>query len=138
MLTERPRPEPTKPPVTGAKRVLFLVLAGVFFVLGAAGAILPILPTTPFLLLTSYFLLRTSPKLNERLLRSRFFGPILRDWQERKGVQRHVKVKAIVIVTIVLSATIIFTSAPFYAKCMVGALGLIGILVVIRLPEIDA
>ena len=73
---------PTEPPqVHGVRKAAYLGLAAFFFGLGATGAILPGLPTTPFLLLTSYFLLRASPKLNERLLNSRMFGSILTDWQ---------------------------------------------------------
>ena len=66
--------------VTGLRRMLYLLLAGGFFVLAMAGVILPGLPTTPFLLLTSYFLVRSYPRLNERLIKSKLFGPILVDW----------------------------------------------------------
>jgi uncharacterized membrane protein YbaN (DUF454 family) len=137
LLTEHPKREPKPEPVTGAKRVVFLVLAAIFFVFGAAGAILPVLPTTPFLLLTSYLLLRTSPKLNERLLNSKLFGPILTDWQERRGVKRHIKVKAVFIVLAALAATLAFTNAPAVAKYVIAGLGFIGILVVLNLPEIE-
>ncbi|MFK7817971.1 MAG: DUF454 family protein, partial [Planctomycetaceae bacterium] len=71
------------------------------------------------------------------LLRSRFFGPILRDWQERKGIRRHVKVKAIVLVGVALTGTITLTNAPVFAKWLVAGLGLIGVIVVVRLPEVD-
>ena len=87
---------------TGWKRLLYLTLAGVFFTLGALGAVIPGLPATPFLLLTSYFLLRSSPEQNDRLLKSRLVGPLLADWQERGGVRASVKWKAIIIVLVAI------------------------------------
>ena len=120
--------------VVGWKRFLYLVLAGIFFVFGAVGALLPVLPATPFLLLTSYFLLKTSPRLNAALLRSRIFGPILTDWQERGGVRFAVKLKAILVVLIAVGVTSYLASyAPVPTlSVLVGAT--IGIVVILRLP----
>jgi uncharacterized protein len=111
------------------------MLAGFFFVLAVLGAILPGLPTTPFLLLTSYFLVRTSPRLNDALLRSRFFGPILHDWQRHRGVRPHVKVQAVLLVAAMLALTLFFSTLSSTLKGLVLVLALIGILVILRLPE---
>ena len=75
----------------GPRRYLYLLLAGVFFVLACVGVLLPGLPTTPFLLLTSYFLLRSSPSLNRKLMQSRVFGRMLRDWHRRGALRPRVK-----------------------------------------------
>lgn len=125
------------PVVQGWKRVGFLVSAAVFFVLGVAGAILPVLPATPFLLLTSYFLLRSSPRLNQRLLKSRLLGPILVDWQVRGGVRRDVKVKAVVIVIATIALTIFLSGYSPLTTAVVIALAGIGILVIWRLPSVE-
>lgn len=121
--------------IQGAKRIVYFVLAGVFFVLGVAGALLPILPATPFLLLTSYFLVRISPRLNARLLRSRFFGPILTDWQVNGGVRPDVKAKAIVIVLMAVAGTVYLTGASWIPTLVVSALAGVGILVILSLPR---
>ena len=128
-------PPSRSPEVTsGWKRWLYLALAGVFFLLGLMGILLPILPTTPFLLLTSYFLVRTSPSLHASLLRSRFFGPILTDWQIRGGVRRDVKAKAIamVVLFVALSAYVSGYSVGISAAAVVLAAA--GIAVILRLP----
>ena len=131
-------PDSERQQVTGTKRIVFLVLAGLFFVVGALGAVLPVLPTTPFLLLASYFLTRTSPRLNRLLLRSRFFGPILRDWQQQGGVRTDVKAQAIVLVLLAVSLSIWLTDLPSAYRWAIGAVALIGIGVILRLPTAKA
>lgn len=85
------------------RRLLYLLLAGGFFLLAMPCVILPGLPTTPFLLLTSYFVVRSYPKLNDRLLKSELFGPILIDWEVKGGVPRDVKAKAISVALIAIA-----------------------------------
>ena len=128
--------EAVRPPrvVRGLKRICYLAGASLFFTLGVLGAILPGLPATPFLLLTSYFLLRTSPKLHSRLLRSRLFGPILNDWQVNGGLRQHIKLKAIGCVAIAVSLTIAFSPLSLWPKILVGLLACVGISVIVKLP----
>ncbi len=120
--------------VTGIKKVVLLTTAGIFFALGFLGALLPGLPATPFLLLTSYLLLRTSPRLNARLRQSRWFGPILTDWEDHGGIQRHVKVKAVLVVICSVALTLYFGPAIPWLRYLVVGLALIGLLVILRLP----
>ena len=121
-------------PVHGLKRIVFLCGSGIFFVLGVLGALLPGLPATPFLLLTSYFLVRSSPRLNERLLRSKLFGPILTDWQQHGGVRPDVKLQAVIVVVIAVSVTLFFTRRSLVPGLIVVVLATIGIIVILRLP----
>ena len=127
-----------KPIARGLKRLAFQILAGIFFGLGALGAVLPGLPATPFLLLTSYFLLRSCPRLNEALVQSRLFGPILTDWQMHGGVRRDVKVQAIVVVVIAVGATIILSGYSIVPSLTVILLASVGIAVIVRLPTANA
>ena len=124
-----------KPLVHDWKKLVFLSFAGVFFALGVLGAFLPVLPATPFLLLTSYFLVRSSPRLNAALLRSRLFGPILIDWQVHGGVRPDVKVKAIVVVTIAVMLTIFLSGYSLLPTLTVILLAGVGITVILRLPS---
>lgn len=77
-------------------RILF-VSAGLFFVvLGVVGAFLPILPTTPFMILAAGCFARSSPRLEAWLLSHPVFGPMLRDWRERGAIPRRAKMAAVV------------------------------------------
>ncbi len=130
---------PSRPPrrsVSGCLRAVCLAGAGLFLLLGAIGAALPGLPTTPFLLLASFFLVRASPRLNQRLLRSRFFGPILRDWQEHGGVRRDVKLQAVAAVVLAVGATLIFGGLSVVWQGVVFAFAALGIVVILKLPTL--
>ena len=122
--------------VTGVRRLLYLLAAGFFLLLGVLGVAIPGLPTTPFLLLTSYFLVRTSPELNRKLLNSRLIGPVLTDWQVKRGVRRSIKIKATSVVVLAVSATIFFSEAGPGLCAVVICVAAIGIAVIIKLPTI--
>lgn len=128
---------PALPLVRGPRRWAYLLLAGVFLALGFLGVFLPLLPTTPFLLLMSYFLFRSSPALHERVMRWPVVGKPLREWREKRGVRRSVKVLAFVMVGAAVIATLL-SAAPAPAKAVVTPLALIGLYVVWRLPVITS
>lgn len=129
--------DPLVPPparVSGPRRVLYVFL-GLFFVgLAILGVILPLLPTTPFLLLASFFFVRSSPRLNAWLLRSRVFGPFLRDWQKYHGVRPHVKLTALTLLPLAVGASAYFGDLSWPLLLLLIGLALIGMIVVIRLP----
>lgn len=128
----------TSPPgaPAGARRSLHLVVAGVTFVLAALGVVLPLLPTTPFLLVTSYCLVRSSPRLNDRLLRSRLFGPFLRDWERFHGVRLHVKVTAIAMMALAVGLSLAFGDLSTGAAIALVLLAALGLVVILRLKVI--
>ena len=67
--------------VRGIRRVVYITIAILFLGLGLVGVLLPGLPTTPFLLLMSYFLIRSSPWLHERVIQLPVVGGPIRDWR---------------------------------------------------------
>lgn len=117
---------------SGWRKLKFLGLAAIFFTLGVLGVLLPGLPVTPFLLLTSYFLFRSSPRLNAKLLRSRLFGPILIDWQIHGGVRAHVRFKSILVVVIAVTLTVLLAGFSRWLTVAVVSLAMVGIAVILR------
>jgi len=80
-----------------------LILTGTFFLLlGIVGIFLPILPTTPFLLLAAACYAKSSRKLNNWLLNNRWFGNYIRNYREGKGIPLKVKVLSISFLWIVI------------------------------------
>lgn len=130
--------EPVQQCARGALRVLYLALAALFFALAIVGVVLPGLPTTPFLLLTAFFLSRASPRLHAALLANRHVGPMLRTWRERRAVTPRVKRRArlMILAAMALMAWTL-SSTPWLLAAMLLLSGS-GLLVVQRLPETTA
>ena len=89
------------------------------------------------MLSTSYFLVRSSPRLNERLLASRTFGGLLRDWQQHGGMRRRVKIKAVAVVLVVATLTILTAQLSVVMLVVVLLLMAVGIWMVVRTPTIS-
>jgi hypothetical protein len=87
-------------------KVALTTLGMLSAVLGIAGIFLPLLPTTPFLLLATFCFARSSPRLYRRLVGNRWFGTYLRNYRERRGIPLRIKVLAIssLWITIAVSA----------------------------------
>lgn len=77
------------------KKYLLIALGTLTLVLGVIGIFLPVLPTTPMLLLTAYCYLRSSKSLYLWLVNHRVFGRYLKDYLEQRTVPRKVKVAAL-------------------------------------------
>ncbi|MDZ4821046.1 MAG: YbaN family protein [Planctomycetota bacterium] len=124
-------------PLSTARRALYLAGGWVCLALAFAGIIFPVLPTTPFVLLASFFFVRCSPRMQQKLEQSRWFGPFLQDWRRHRGIRLHVKIKAVVMVLLVMAATLYFANnSPLVQGLSIG-LTLIGLIVVLRLPTIS-
>jgi hypothetical protein len=72
-------------------RPFLFAFGWVFFALGVIGAFLPILPTTPFLLLAALCFSKSSPRFHRWLLEMPVFGAAVKDWQERRVIRTRAK-----------------------------------------------
>lgn len=116
-------------------RALFIVLGTAFLGLGALGLVVPVLPTTPFVLLAAACYLRASARLHARLVRSRTFGPTIVAWQERGAIPPRAKVIAIVMVILTFSLSIGFAVESLPARLGLAALGVILVIWLARRPS---
>ena len=91
--------------VRGPARWVLVSLGVILTALATVGAFLPVLPTTPFLLLAAACFARTSSSLHRRLLANRVFGPYIVQWQHDRTIPPEAKRKAYgaVVVTFALS-----------------------------------
>jgi uncharacterized membrane protein YbaN (DUF454 family) len=76
-------------------RYVYLALGLFFVALGVIGIFLPVLPTTPFLILAAACFARSSPRLESWLLNHPHYGPMLRAWREHRAIPRKAKLMAL-------------------------------------------
>ncbi|MGL5315545.1 MAG: YbaN family protein [Peptostreptococcaceae bacterium] len=86
------------------KKVGYLILAALSFIVGIIGIFLPILPTTPLLLLTSYCLLKSSDRLNEKFMQTKIYDKYVKSFREKGGMT----LKAKLCLTIPVSLLLLF------------------------------
>lgn len=84
------------------KKVTYLILGHLCLILGILGAFLPVLPTTPFLLLAAFLYSKSSPRLHKWLLNHKYMGATLRDWHEQGVIGIKSKVVASLMILLVL------------------------------------
>lgn len=87
-------------------RLLWLVAGLLFVAIGAIGVVLPLLPTTPFLLLAGWCFAKSSPRLHDWLMSHQTFGPLIRNWELYGSIDRRSKLIAMVVIVLTPLVTI--------------------------------
>ncbi len=92
------------------KQSIFFVLGSLFFILGLIGVLVPILPTTPFMILSAACFAESSPRFHKMLLNNRWFGEDLRRWECNRTMKRATKKRAtwVIIISFTLSISILW------------------------------
>lgn len=103
--------------------------------LGVIGAVLPVLPTTPFLLLALACFANSSPRFHQLLLNNRWFGSTLRQWEEDKSITRRSKVKAMVVITLTFAVSIVILDGRIQLQLGLMVLGSVLLIFMWRLKE---
>lgn len=116
-------------------RGVLIVLGWTSVGLGAIGTVVPGWPTTVWLLIAAFLFARSSPRFYAWLLNHRLFGPFIRDLRAGRGLPA--RAKAFVVTMIVLfagSSAVGLGLVRPWLGALVGAIGLVGIVTVLRLP----
>ncbi|MCY4531409.1 MAG: YbaN family protein [Gammaproteobacteria bacterium] len=115
---------------------LLLITAGTICVgLGIIGLVLPVVPTSPFLLLAAACYARSSKRFYNRLLANPIFGPPIRQWREEKSIPVRAKWLAIAMILITFSITVIFILEDTPARLIMSLIGLLVIVFLCRIPS---
>ncbi len=114
-------------------RWLFLGLGQAALALAVLGIFLPVLPTTPLVLLAAAFFARGSARLHRYLLHHKLFGPIIQDWEEHRSMPPGVKPWAFALLALSFAASI-YAVEPLPARLALAALGLVLALFLWRVP----
>ena len=117
-------------------RYLYLAAGFAALVLAVAGVVLPILPTTPFVLLAAACFARSSKHFHDRLLANRIAGPIIREWVEHRSIPRQVKRWVYFLLAISFGSSILMMPSVWH-QVMLAVLGVILVAFIWRIPVRD-
>jgi uncharacterized protein len=109
------------------KRSLYIGLGCICVGMAILGALLPVLPCTPWAIAASFFFSKSSPRLHRWLLGLPYLGKVIRDWETYRGVRLPIKIVACTLIVVFIGSTILFAPAPEWAKWIVGACGVLGL-----------
>ncbi len=114
-------------------RAVFLGLGLLALLLAVAGIFLPMLPTTPFVLLAAACFARGSEFLHDKMLAHRIAGPIIREWHEHRSMPPGVKPWAFLLMGLSFGASILLMETPWH-RAMLAAIGIVLAFFLWRVP----
>jgi uncharacterized membrane protein YbaN (DUF454 family) len=123
---------PTKP---RWQRVLWVIAGAIALALAALGIFLPLLPTTPLVLLAAFCFARGSQRAHRWLLEHRVFGPIVMDWQRHRRVSRRVKGTAIALVVLAFAFSWVALPSSVLGRVILVTVGLALVIFLVTLPS---
>ena len=118
-------------------RGLFLVAGLAFVAIGVVGAFLPVLPTTPFMLLAAACFARASTRFYNWLLNNPAFGPTILEWRRHRSIPYRTKLTAIALMAVSLTISVVFFVQPPALQWALAGLGVLLAAWMYRIPSRD-
>lgn len=97
--------------LSSTKRIILAVVGVVALALGAIGVVLPLLPTTPFLLVAAFAFANSSERLHRWLLAHQLFGPLIDNWRRHGAISRRAKIVSVLSMAGILLISVL-AAAP--------------------------
>jgi uncharacterized membrane protein YbaN (DUF454 family) len=113
-------------------RVFWLLAGLVAVAVGAVGVVLPLLPTTPFLLVAAFAFARSSERLNNWLREHQIFGPLINNWHRDGSIDRNSKRTAIIFITATPVITWLLDAPLWILVCQLVVLSAAAIFILTR------
>ena len=117
-------------------RPLFFTLGCLLFCLGFVGAFVPVLPTTPFMLLALWCFSRSSERFHDWLYHHKVFGPPMQQWHEHRVIPMGAKVIALLFMGASMVYLFALSSAPLWVKLVMTVTVAIGALFILTRPSV--
>lgn len=114
--------------------VFYLAAGIVLTVIAAIGIVVPLLPTTPLLLLAAWCFANSSEKCHRWLVEHKLFGPIIRNWQDNRCIPLKAKILAVSMILIFGTFAIGFAIENIYVRIIGGLFCFTGLIFVLRIP----
>lgn len=118
-------------------RIAFAALGTLFLLLGIIGAFLPIMPTTPFLLLATACYAKSSRRFYNWLMNQPAFGPLIVEWRTYRSIPWRIKLVAIATMTLTFGSSILFFIRDGWLQLALAFFGLTMAIWLYRIPSRD-
>lgn len=118
-------------------RLLLIAAGSVCVALAMLGLFLPLLPTTPFLLLAAACYARGSQRFFDWLIANPTFGPLINEWRTYRSIPHRTKLSAIALMSTTLTVSIVYFVQPLWLQLLLAAIGLALAIWMYRLPSRD-
>ncbi|MDH5580455.1 MAG: YbaN family protein [Bdellovibrionales bacterium] len=116
-------------------RTIFIILGWISLLLGVLGAFLPLLPTTPFIILAAYFFSKGSKKLHQWIITRPYFGPMINEWEQHGIISIKAKLLSCSMIIVIFSLTINYVDVGRNIKTIVAFIGMSVILFILSRPS---
>lgn len=116
-------------------RPLLFILGCLLFCLGFVGAFVPVLPTTPFMLLALWCFSRSSERFHDWLYHHRVFGPPMQQWHQHRVIPTGAKAVAILFMSLSMVYLFTYSSAPAWVKALMTATVAVGFWFILSQPS---
>ena len=118
-------------------KLIYNIIGTVSLAFALIGVILPIIPTTPFVLLSAACYYKGSKRLHGWLSHNEMFGPIIRDFEEHGGMRKITKIKALTIMWTAVLASALLILNTFTLRVLVFLIAIIGTLSMLKIKTIE-
>ncbi len=119
-------------------RLVLVALGTLSLAVGVIGAFVPVLPTTPFVLLAAACYMRASTRFYRWLTGTRVFGPMIVEWHRHRSIRYRTKLYAIAMMATTLAASIVFFVRPGWLQAVLACFGIGLAIWMYRIPSRDA
>jgi len=116
-------------------RILYFSLGWLFFFTGAVGVVLPVLPTTPFMLLALWAFSKSSQRLHNWLYHHKLFGPPIQQWCKHRVIPLQAKVIALIFMSVAMVYLLFFATHHYAFSVLASALIIYGAFFILTKPS---
>jgi len=115
-------------------RVTLVLLGITFVIIGVLGIFLPVLPTTPFMLLAAWCFAKSSSRFYNWIMNNRVFGPIIQEWRQHRSIPKRAKWTGLILMVSTFGVSIFFFVPYFYGQIILGIMCITMVIFMWRIP----
>jgi len=117
------------------KRSLYIFIGTLFLVIGFIGVVIPVLPTTPFLLLAAACYVRGSERIHHWMINNRIFGEFIKNYMEGKGIKPRQKVFTLTFLWLTITFSVFYLIENFVIRILLFLIAIVVSVHILTLPS---